>query len=402
VRAHPKFGSSGRRRLAIVVSHPIQYYTPLYRALALRADIEIKVFFTWHAAQAPVYDRGFHRPIAWDIPLTEGYAFEQVPNVSADPGTHRFFGLQNPSLVERVLSWNPEAVHITGWAGYSHLKAMRAFARRGIPVLFRGDSHLLDSETEGVKWRLKQAVLQQVYSRPTAFLYVGQANRAYYEALGVHADRLFPCPHSIDVRRFAEPASELERQAGEWREQLGLRHDQLILLFAGKFEDRKQTVDLMRAVSAVPDARVVLVLVGGGEREAEVQALARTAPGRFRVLPFQNQQKMPLVYRLGHVFVMPSAFGETWGLAVNEAIACGRPVLASSRVGCAADVVDSTCGAIFPWNDFSVMMAMLRNMVDDRKRLADMERAAARRAWMFDIKCTEDALIDCINQVCGK
>ena len=116
-----------RRRLAIIVSHPIQYYVPLYQRLAQRPDLDVKVFFTWHAATAAVHDHGFRTPVAWDIPLTEGYAFELVPNQASDPGTHHFFGLRNPTLVARVTAWQPDVIHLTGWAWLSHLLALRAF-----------------------------------------------------------------------------------------------------------------------------------------------------------------------------------------------------------------------------------------------------------------------------------
>src|SRR5690349_10168360 len=113
-------------RLAIIVSHPIQYYAPLYQRLAKRDDLEVKVFFTWHGGVSAVRDHGFGRPVAWDIGLTDGYDFEVVPNTSSDPGTHRFLGLNNPSLVSRVFAWGPDAVHVTGWAWLSHFVALRA------------------------------------------------------------------------------------------------------------------------------------------------------------------------------------------------------------------------------------------------------------------------------------
>src|SRR4051812_32430194 len=104
------------RRMAIVVSHPIQYYAPLYQRLARRDDLAIKVFFTWHAGKEPMFDSGFKVSVTWDIPLTQGYEFELVPNVASDSGTHHFMGLQNPLLIERVAAWQPDVVHITGWS----------------------------------------------------------------------------------------------------------------------------------------------------------------------------------------------------------------------------------------------------------------------------------------------
>jgi len=386
-------------RLAIVVSHPIQYYAPLYRRLAQRNDIAVKVFFTWHAGQAPMHDHGFKQPVAWDIPLTEGYEFELVPNIASDPGTHHFFGLRNPSLVDRVSEWHPDVVHITGWAWYSHMLALRTFRQKGIPTLFRGDSHLLDSSRKGPQWWFKRAVLERVYSWPAAFLYVGAANRAYYEAFGVETDRLYPCTHSINVARFAEPAETFEREAAKWRRQLGISDDCPVILFAGKFERKKRPVELMRAVQELGDPGIVMVLVGDGDLGNEVNALAAANLDRFRVLPFQNQSRMPVVYRLGDLFVLPSAFGETWGLAVNEAMACGRAVLVSDRVGCAADVVDVSCGRVFPSSNFSVMTQAINGMTRDRKKLSEFGRAAAHRAWRFDVTRTEIALVDCLRRV---
>src|SRR5450759_1138626 len=85
-------------RVAFIVSHAIQYYCPLYQRLAKRADIAIKVFFTWHSGATQVKDVAFGIPLKWDIPLTEGYDFEVVPNVSSDQGTQHFWGL-NLSLI---------------------------------------------------------------------------------------------------------------------------------------------------------------------------------------------------------------------------------------------------------------------------------------------------------------
>ena len=378
------------------MSHPIQYYTPLYRRLAQRDDLALKVFFTWHSGEAAVEDRGFGLSVAWDIPLTEGYEFELVPNISFDSGTHRFWGLNNPSLVEQVTAWQPDAVHITGWAWSSHLVAMRAIRKLGIPVLFRGDSHLLSEIKAGPRWYIKRAVLRHVFSWPTAFLVVGQANRAYYEAFGVEAERLYACTHSIDVRRFAEPADALDRQAREWRRQLGLGTDRIVLLFAGKFDNNKRPIELMRAVQASLDQRLVLVMVGSGELSAEVKAAADANRDRFRVLPFQNQSRMPIVYRIGDLITLPSV-RETWGFAVNEALACGRPVLVSDGVGCAADVIDASCGRVFSWAEPSSLPHALGEIIREPAQLSEMGRAAAKKAWCFDIRRTETEVLDTLN-----
>jgi glycosyltransferase involved in cell wall biosynthesis len=388
-----------RRRIAFVVSHPIQYLAPLYQKLAGRDDVAIKVFFTWHAGQHAVDDRGFGRPIAWDIPLTDGYDFELVANVASDPGTHKFLGLRNPTLLDRVMSWQPDVVDINGWAWLSHLQLLHALNRRGVATLFFGDSHLLDAKTSGPRWWVKSAVLRQVYSWPTACLFTGSANRAYFETFGVPPQRLYPCPHSIDVKRFADAAMQPEAEAARWRSELGIAREQKVLLFAGKFDANKRPAQLMRTVAKLHDGEIVLVLVGAGELQAEIDAIAASDPARFRVLPFQNQSRMPIVYRLGDIFIMPSS-AETWGIAVNEAFACGRPVVVSDGVGCAADVVDITCGRIFRRNDWSALGKVIEELKQNGDVLSAMGRAAATRAWVFDVAATETALLAAVNEIC--
>jgi glycosyltransferase involved in cell wall biosynthesis len=386
-------------RLTLVVSHPIQYAVPLYRRLARRTDLALKVFFTWHAGDQPIHDRGFGQAVAWDIPLTDGYDFELVPNTGSDPGTHRFCGLRNPDLLARVTAWQPDVVQITGWAWLSHLKLLRALNRRGICTLFVGDSHLLDGNTRGPRWWLKAALLRRVYSWPNGVLVAGSANRAYYERFGVEPARLHPCPHSIDVGRFAEPAPSFEQQARRWRAELQIGADRKVLLYAGKFEAKKRPVELMRAVARLPDPAVVLILVGAGPLQAEIEAFAATEPSRFRMLPFQNQSRMPIVYRLGDAFVLPSSHGESWGLAVNEALACGTPAIVSDRVGCAADVVDPTCGCIFAWNDWQQFQSCVQALLGDTDRLAAMRRGAGARAWAFDVSVAEAAMVAALQKL---
>ncbi len=335
--------------------------------------------------------------MAWDIPLTEGYDFELVPNVSKQPGSSHFFGIRTPDLVARVQNWKPDAVHITGYAYASHLNAVRSFHRDGIPVLFRGDSHLLD-QRPGPRWWLKKALLHQIYRWVTACLYVGQNNYQYYAKIGVPKEKLLYCPHCIEVDRFAEPNQNFEDQAAQWRRDLKIPDFVKVVVYAGKFEERKQPVQLMRTIRLMARDDLVLAIVGNGPLEQHVMEIAQDRPEMFRVLPFQNQTTMPVVYRLADVFVLPSAFGETWGLALNESLACGRRVLASDRVGGAVDLVTSQReGAIFKsgdWNEFSVRLLELLGTNGNRE---EIQRSARR----FDVSETERTLCDALEKILG-
>ena len=443
-------------RLAFIVSHPIQYYVPIYRELEGRirqtddcqrttddsARISaVKVFYTWRDA-GPARDVKFGKEFAWDIPLMEGYDFKVVPNTSPDPGTHHRQGLVNPDLVERVKAWKPDAVHITGYNYVSHGQAIKELSKAGIPVIFRGDSHLLDDRGPWWKWWIKKSWLSRVYSRPQGFAYVGQNNRDYYRAFGVPERKLFPVPHTIDVGRFAEPHEELEARALAWRRELGIPDDHFVFLYAAKLEPRKRPMELLEAFLAANIERATLLFVGSGELEEALRARVNTGHGLTRIkgrispggcadrtgqecsspgtpgsrkgppeeaencelntansrgsvlfLEFQNQSAMPVVYRLGDALVLPSGHGETWGLAVNEAQACGRPALVSDCVGCARDIIrEGENGSVFRTDDWEDCVRVMKRMVEAGWR--GRREAIRAGAWAFDTSRGVDALME--------
>jgi glycosyltransferase involved in cell wall biosynthesis len=351
------------RRLAIVLSHPVQYYSPWFRWLRTHTALEFRVFYLWEFGVTVQRDPQFGTAFQWDVDLLGGYESEFVPNVSADPGTHHFRGLDNPALGDRLAAWRPGAVLLFGYNWKSHLSTIWWARRHGVPLLFRGDSHLLGRAALPLGRRL---LLRLLYAQFAAVTYVGAANRDYFRALGVPESRLFFAPHSVDAAHF-EPADATARaQAAAVRAELGLAGKRVVL-FAGKFHDRKQPVELLQAFLAVATPADALVFVGDGAEKARLLALAATVPAAcVRFLPFANQSEMPARYLLADIFVLPSRGSyETWGLAVNEAMHLGVPCLVSDLVGCQRDLVrPGETGWVF--------------LADDRPALATALQAALR------------------------
>lgn len=232
-----------------MTTHPIQYYAPWFRWIAAHSEIELKVFYLWNRGAEAKHDPGFGRAVQWDVPLLEGYEHEFVPNISADAGTHRFWGIRNEKLGSRIKEFNPDAALLIG---YRYASMMRLIfspkRRRGYPLLFRGDSHRLGTSQSG-KWKVKsrKVFISRVFARFAAFLYVGQANREYFRMHGVPEEKLFFAPHAIDNERFIQSGGKAAVEASKWRRSLGIPDDHLVVLFAGKFEAKKRPLDLLAA-----------------------------------------------------------------------------------------------------------------------------------------------------------
>jgi hypothetical protein len=188
------------QRLAIVITHPIQYYAPLFKLLNQRKQIDIKVFYTWGEGSVKKFDPAFGKDIDWDIPLLDGYNYEWAQNTATDPGSHHFKGIITPGLTDQIKEWKPNAILVFGWAYQSHLKVLRYFKNK-IPVYFRGDSTLLD-ELPGPRSLLKTVFLKWVYSHVDHAFYVGTNNKAYFKKYGLKDNQLSFAPHAIDNKRF--------------------------------------------------------------------------------------------------------------------------------------------------------------------------------------------------------
>jgi glycosyltransferase involved in cell wall biosynthesis len=350
------------RKLAIVCTHPIQYYAPVFRALAQSDQINLRVFYTWsQAAAGGMFDSGFGTAVKWDIPLLDGYAHQFIPNVAKRPGLDHFGGLNTPTLAHEIETWDPHALLVYSWNSQAHLRALRHFKGR-VPVLFRGDSTLLDHRPW---WRalLRRVFLTWVYSHVDAAIAVGTHNRDYFAWCGLPLRRIAIAPHSIDTARFAAGSADHEDLAQQWREEMGIGREEIVILFAGKLQAKKNPRLLLDAFENLGHS-AHLVFVGNGELEHELKARAR-AIKNVHFMPFKNQSLMPAVYRLGDVFVLPSQGPEeTWGLALNEAMASGRAVIASSKAGGACDLVrPGETGWIFESGNRSALLDVLRRAV---------------------------------------
>jgi glycosyltransferase involved in cell wall biosynthesis len=357
-------------RLAIVASHPIQYYAPWFRRVAAEPSFNLKVFYLWDFGVTEQRDPGFDQSIRWDLPLLEGYEHEFVTNTSRDPGTHHFWGLRNPELPDRLREYRPNAILIFGYNFAALQRLIWTWDSNDAPLLFRGDSHRLVS-ARGVAESVRREWIQQVFTRFHAFLYVGIANREYFCCHGVPDEKLFFASHAVDNERFFNAAEQARLAAEAWRKELGISSGKKVILFAGKLQPKKRPDDLVSAFLALPGDDAELVIVGSGEMESSLRA---QSGGHLRIhfVPFQNQSLMPRTYALADVFVLPSqGRNESWGLAVNEAMCLGKPIIVSSHVGCAQDLVrPGENGIVFPAGDVSSLNAALRDALSDPARLA--------------------------------
>lgn len=343
----------------------MQYYTPLFRALAERLDLT--VFYAHRATENDQSQAGFGVGFEWDIDLLSGYRHEFLQNVAAKPGLDHFTGVDTPDISRRLRAGNFDSVLLMGWFLKCFHQALWAARRLHIPALVRGDSHL---DTPRSAWkRLAKELAYPVFLRCfDGALVVGERNRAYWRHYRYPESRMFDAPHCIDNHWFASRATDAARTS--LRTKLGIAPDTKVVLFVGKLISIKRPIDVVETVALVRASGIpVDILVAGtGPLETEMRARAQALSIPLHLLGFCNQTAMPSIYAAADTLVLPSE-SETWGLVTNEALACGKPVVVSDAVGCAPDMAARLGGTVvFPMGDTRAMATkleqVLRNPID--------------------------------------
>jgi glycosyltransferase involved in cell wall biosynthesis len=346
-----------KHRLLVLASHPIQYRSPLYRYLALMEWLDLEVWYGDDYGVRPRKSGWGVEEFMWDGDLLAGYQHRFLKNRSPWPDPSTIFGKINPSLPRELGRSKPDAVLIPGYMGlYQWLSFVSAWQCQ-IPILYTSDTNFYAKKSV-VKERVKRAIIGPLYSRIDGFLVTGTSNRLHFEDYGVPAEKFAWCPWAIDNEVFGKKAQQAESARGELRGRWGASDSCDVLLYAGRFAEEKRPMDLLLAAQRLGNVHVVLA--GGGPMREQLEAFAAAhLPGRCTLLGFVNQSGLPAVYAASDLLVLPSSY-EPWGLVVNESLACGTPVIASSRVGAAYDLIpdqlrfepgdiDGICRAVGHW-----------------------------------------------------
>jgi glycosyltransferase involved in cell wall biosynthesis len=388
-------------RLAALLTHPIQYFAPLFRTLAAQPGLELTVYYGSRRGTVPLVDPGFGKAYTWDIPLLEEYRYKFLPGLFREGDNTLPTRQLNPSIVNEITPRRYDALLVNGYMGGTCRLAILTALLKGVPVLMRGESHLRVDPASAAKKCVKYVALRALFSRLAAFLYIGSLNKAYYQHFGVPESRLFWCPYTVDDAFFRRHAETLAPQRYALRAQWGVHDHRPLILFGGKLLGRKQPLLLLEAYRRVRQRRrCALLLAGDGPLRGELEAEIRSsAIPDVRITGFLNQTEIPKAYAAGDLLVLPSR-AETWGLVVNEAMNFSLPIVVSDRVGCGPDLVQSGVnGEVFEHNSAGALETVLERCVSQPERLLELGRASLQRIQQWGLPETARGITQALNAV---
>jgi glycosyltransferase involved in cell wall biosynthesis len=254
-------------------------------------------------------------------------------------------------------------------------------------VGLRSDNSLWHSNFSGIKGLIKKLVLPVWLRRYDTWHPVGTLAKEYLEVVSRAQRPTFLFPYNVDNAWFAQQANAFRSRRDELLRVIGFSAQNFIVLGIMKWHEREDPLVLIQAFRRLlehkPEAR--LVLVGDGPLRPEVEEMIRGIEDKLCLPGYAPYSDLPKYYALADVFVHP-AQSEPWGVSVNEAMACGVPVVLSSGVGAAKDlVIEGETGFVFRVGDSVALAQTLANCIAQRNS-DDVREACLQkmRDWSYE------------------
>lgn len=385
-------------RLSILATHPIQYQAPVFRHIAGMPEVNLQVYFG-HRPTREEQGWGFEKPFEWAEDPASGYPFRWLKNDAHQPGLDHFAGISNPEIEDILKQDRPDAVIIPGWIHRCCIQAIRAANRLRIPIFLRGDSQL-DPGHSNVRKLIFRTSRSGYVRKARCCLAYGARSEEYFRFLG--STRVVKVPHCIETLRFRQRSASVSKE--EARRKFQLPEAGKVVLFAGKFIPKKRLEWFFERLGKMASPNLRIMMVGEGDGKAELQKIASRFQLSVRWAGFLDQPEMPAAYRAADLLVLPSDYGETWGLVVNEAMTCGCPALISDACGCAPEmIIPGKTGELFAFDNASECEQKLSSLLSPQFDLGKMGIVAQEHAIQFTPQRTATGLVDAIrNELSGR
>jgi 1,2-diacylglycerol 3-alpha-glucosyltransferase len=325
-----------KRRTVILTEIISPYRIPLFNALARHREMDLHVIFLAET------DPGLRQ---WKIYKDEiQFSYEVLPSWRKQWGRYNI--VLNRGLERSLSAAAPDAIVCGGYNYAASWQALMWARRQKVRFLLWSESHLHELRPNRP---LVEFLKTEFLNRCDGFLVPGRAAHEYLVARRIKQEIIFTAPNAVDNRLFASTAAKTRSHEVRSRQELNL--PDRYFLFAGRLVREKGVFELVKAYAKLDEQlreQVGLVFAGDGACRPELESKAATvSPGTIRFVGFAHREQLAAYYALAEMLILPT-HSDTWGLVVNEAMACGLPVIVSRAAGCQPDLVREN------WNGHAV------------------------------------------------
>jgi glycosyltransferase involved in cell wall biosynthesis len=335
------------RRLAVLMTHPVQYVRPALAAMASNPRLDVLVVFGCDHGVQDSLDPDFGVSFCWDCSPTEGFHHLFISHKPLNVLSRWVAAFPLAIKAWRtLLAYRPDAVLVFAYSPLFITLTTLLLRICGQRLLLRAEATDRALPRSGFKALVRDSCLRLFYQGFRFVFPIGSDSDQHFKRLGVPQSRRYPVLYAVDTDYFASQASTWLPQRSSLRQAFGIPQEDLVMLWSAKMTAVKHPALLLVALKQLPPEvrkRFWLLAVGDGPLRASFEEDAGSClPSRTLFKGFLNQSELAASYAIADVLVFPSREGETWGLVVNEALQFGLAVIASDHAGSTRDLLNSS------------------------------------------------------------
>jgi glycosyltransferase involved in cell wall biosynthesis len=328
---------------------------PVFNHLAKVKDIDFKIIF--------LASTDSNR--AWNIPIKDiEFNYKILKNLHFYIQSKELPLYFHWGLWSELREFKPDIVCMCGYQFFAAIEALIYAKISRVPITLWAGSHLLSGHIKNCLTDFYKSFFIPKFS---TYITYGTACREQLINYGANPDKIIVGCNTVDIKWFMKKSQEIsEEQIKELKKSYCNKN----ILYVGEFVERKGVINLIKAFEKLNQNDIGLVLVGKGkEKDKYIKYININRIKNVFIENFVQKDEIVKYYRLADIFVLPS-FNEVWGLVVNEAMACGLPVISSIFAGATRDLVkEGINGFSFdPYNIDDLANKIINLLNDDKKR----------------------------------
>lgn len=381
-----------KKKILYLLSHPIQYQSPLIEAISKDKLIDLEVIYYSNYSVKKYFDNEFNKKIRFNVPLLKGYKYSYIFKKQS-----KNIFLFIIRIIQILKKKKPEFLWIHGYDTFYKIIVIILSRFFNCKILLRGESNLLKNNHIIFYIITRRFFFYFLNYFVAAYMAIGTKNREFYENF-IDKNKIFFFPYVVNNNFFKK--RNLTRDSKiKLLKKLNIKKNSIVFIYTGKIIKKKNLGLLLKVFSNLIDkySCMYLLIVGEGKERYYLEKKYKNYSENIKFLGFMNQKEICKFYSISNIFVMPSNY-EPWGLSVNEAMIFNNALLLSSNVGSGYDLLKKNKNGYFFKNNCSRdLKKKLIKLIFNKKKLINMQNESKKIICKWDINYSKECFKNIIT-----
>ena len=380
-----------KKNLGVFALHPIPYLSPIFKEFNIYQKnnsclYNLSVFYGNDYSKKSVFNKEFKSYIRQDNDLLDGYRSIFLKNYPLSTKDSFFYRI-NPTIIWELYNNKIDIILIHGYNTFTSWLTLLISKILNIKVIFRGE--VIETKHKPqiiiIKW-IKRKLVRIFLNNCNAIMYSCKGNKSFLSARVSLNKKMFFIPCAVDNNFYRKQYQKNIRTSNAFKKKNNIDLNDMVIVFSGRFTERKRPMDILKAVSTIPNRNITLIFLGDGPLMQEMKEFSSTHEIKSIFTGYLNKYEISKYYSISDLFIIPSDYDPS-PKALNEAMNFKLPVIVSRGLGTCDDLVDEDKnGYIIDVGDTLTLSKKIDLLNNKRNKLIEFGNYSYNKisSWNFE------------------